>query len=924
MIKKNLFRWLFLIIATPVLSQNGTIIGQLTEEQNGQKVGLPFANVFLKGTTLGGTSDFDGNFSFVAPEGTYVLMASFMGYETFQKEIQIIADSEINVNVEMKPEGVAIEGVQVTAKMNRESEAALIMEQKNSAIAVEAIGAQQLYAQGISNAAAAVTKVTGITKSEGTGSLNVRGLGDRYTTTTLNRLPIPSNNPVYKNIELGLFTTDIISHISIEKTYTSSLYGDFGGANINITSKRLTGNEFLTVGVKVAQNSSVFGLDEFMLIDGPNKTGFYNEELPGIPKIRTYEDYGFSNSLNPKYKKILPDMGMDISGGKKFKFGDGDLNTFFTLAFDNEKKYTERIERVVSATGVARTNMEGQEYKYETMTSGLLNLNYSLKNSEFYFNSLMLNSSDESSISLYGNYRDVGENSYRRRGQFERNMLLVNQFLGEHKFDNGLALKYGIGYNYVWNVVPDRRQIEFTYYDPATNQGELDTESAGRNFRYYHDFSDQELAVNTTVHREYGINKEGNYKHKFSLGYSGKFRSRQFIHYHFNEGFPSNTFIDVDDADSYINNENFVNNGFTVVIVEPRDKNGDARDGEEYSALIRTNGVFALWEWSINDQWLLLSGMRVERAYQEITTRANQIIGRGTNVKTFSFPDSEFEFKLLPGVSLKCALNEKQNVRLAGSKTYTLPQLQEMPFMSFSGITEEIYGNPFLKPSDVYNADIKWEFFPKGGLLSATAFYKRINNPINKTTLAGTLSSYFVANTGDWAYVYGFEVDAKKDVYKVNGKKLFVSGNLSILDSKMELNRKKIQKESEYNFDANFNDTISSLQGAAPMLANVSIGYSIANEKNKVSLMLVYNYTSDRLYAIGQSGRGNEYEKATNTLDFVVKSSLGKIGIDLSAKNILNEDYERIQENKVEESNSHIIRKYKNGVSYSISLKCKF
>jgi len=919
--KKNLLLLLFAFFQSLSFAQSGIIKGKLTEEQNGQQVPMPFANVYLEGTTTGTTSDFDGNFIFKAQAGNYNLMCTFMGYETFRKNIVVTAEGEITVNIAMKPEGIAIEGVEVVAKMNRESEMALIMEQKNAAVAMEAIGAKELSAKGVSDAAGAVTKVTGITKQEGSGTLNVRGLGDRYNTTTLNRLPLPSNNPDNKNIDLELFTTDIISHISIEKIYSSPLYGDFGGANIDIASKRLTGDAFFTVGAKIAQNTSVLGINEFKHTEGSSKTGFYNENIPNVDNLRSYQDYGFKNSWDPIIGKVLPDMGIDISGGKTFKTNRGDLNTFFTLAFDNEKKYTERIERVISATGVARTDMQGEEFKYETQANSMLNLNYTMEKSEFYFNSMLLNSSEENLISLNGNMRDVGENALRRRGEFKRNMVLANQLIGDHEFNKGFSINWSVGYNYVWNTVPDRHQIQYTVYNEAENTGEFDTEPAGSNFRYFHDFTDKEFAANAIVHKIFNEDSKGNYCHKLSIGYSGKYKIRHYINFQFNHDIESNIIVDIDNVDSYINNTNFTSEQFKVVIVEPRNEKGEASDGEEYNGIVSTHGIFGLWQWNITPQLLLLTGARAEKVYQQITTRANQISGIGTNVKTFNFD----EFKVLPSISLKYSLTKKQNIRLASSKTYTLPQLQEMPFMSFTGITEETYGNPYLKPSDVYNADLKWEFFPKDGVFSAAAFYKRINNPINKTTLAGTLNSYFVANTGDWAYVYGFELDAKKDLYKIGGNKLFTAGNLSIMDSKMELNRGKIQKETSYNFDANFNDTASALQGAAPILANLSLGYSLKwAESNSISAMVIYNYTSDRLYAIGQSGRGNEYEKAINTLDLVLKTTVGKIGIDISAKNLLNAEYVRVQKNRVEENADHIIRQYKKGINYSMSIKYNF
>ncbi|MGS0526120.1 TonB-dependent receptor plug domain-containing protein [Zobellia nedashkovskayae] len=56
------------------------------------------------------------------------------------------------------------------------------------------MGSQELARKGVSDAATAVTKVTGISKEEGSGNVYVRGLGDRFNITTLNGLPLPSNN----------------------------------------------------------------------------------------------------------------------------------------------------------------------------------------------------------------------------------------------------------------------------------------------------------------------------------------------------------------------------------------------------------------------------------------------------------------------------------------------------------------------------------------------------------------------------------------------------------------------------------------------------------------------------------------------------------------------------------------------------------
>jgi outer membrane receptor for ferrienterochelin and colicin len=102
--------------------------------------------------------------------------------------------------------------------------------------------AQELARKGVSDVATAVTKTSGITKQEGSGNIFVRGLGDRYNSTTMNGLPIPSNDPEKKNLNLEIFSTDIVEYISIDKG--GSIYGDFAGGNVDIISKDYKGKGF--------------------------------------------------------------------------------------------------------------------------------------------------------------------------------------------------------------------------------------------------------------------------------------------------------------------------------------------------------------------------------------------------------------------------------------------------------------------------------------------------------------------------------------------------------------------------------------------------------------------------------------------------------------------------------------------------------
>src|SRR5690606_2599584 len=93
---------------------------------------------------------------------------------------------------------------------------------------------QELSRKGIGDASTAVAKLSGVSKQEGSTQVYVRGLGDRYISTTMNGLPIPSSDPNLKNIALDIFSTDIVEYIGVDKSFNSNINGDFGGASVEI------------------------------------------------------------------------------------------------------------------------------------------------------------------------------------------------------------------------------------------------------------------------------------------------------------------------------------------------------------------------------------------------------------------------------------------------------------------------------------------------------------------------------------------------------------------------------------------------------------------------------------------------------------------------------------------------------------------
>jgi len=164
-----------------VYGQNtGSISGLLTDKGYDDEP-LAFANVIIKGTTKGTTSDFDGNYELSGlSTGNYTLIFTFVGYKNQEHTVSVENGKVTKLNVNMEPTAASLDEIVVTVSSKRESVTALLTEQKKAVEIKTAIGAEELSAKAVSDAGAATLKVTGVNKAEGSSNIYVRGLGDRY------------------------------------------------------------------------------------------------------------------------------------------------------------------------------------------------------------------------------------------------------------------------------------------------------------------------------------------------------------------------------------------------------------------------------------------------------------------------------------------------------------------------------------------------------------------------------------------------------------------------------------------------------------------------------------------------------------------------------------------------------------------------
>ncbi|WKL46283.1 TonB-dependent receptor [Flavobacterium pectinovorum] len=892
--KFNLKFLLFtLFICTISVAQNkGTISGVLTDkEMNNQS--LPFANVLIKGTNISANTDIDGKYSISVNPGSYTLIFSFLGYQTIEAPVTVKANETVTINQTLTSgEGYALKDVVVQSSAgNRQKESALLLDQKNAVSFKAAIGAEEIARKGVNDVANAVSKVSGVSKNEDSGNVFVRGLGDRYNVTTLNGLPLPSNNPANKNILLDIFTTNIVDNIGVSKTFEAQNYADFGGANIDIAAKKFSGKPFVSFSIGTGANTNVLGQDHFYLQDGPTYTGFKKVGVPNAP----LQPYSYATSWDRQENKNILNAFYTVSAGKRFNINDeSSIGTFVTGSFSAKNKYTEGYSRGgITSDGDIFSDFIRTSYKHSTTTTVMGTADYKINNkNSILFTSLFLNSSDQD----YSEYEGTNQNfdgggdaqqqitGFIKRGTFERTQLIVNQLTGKNKFNDQWNLNWGVGYSMSNSAIPDRMQNSFVYAPNGVDYTFF-TNSNINNHRFFQDLKENEIAANVALSYNFKKGNDDTYKGKVTVGYSGKFKSVDYNmeQYSF---FPNRTTIsfpkeDIHHVDNYLDPAHW-------------GSSYSNRINQLYNGNLDINAAFVNVQYSLTDRLSVILGARLEQLTQNVFYITTTVPSGDSS--------NDSKFNILPSLISKYTLNDKQNLKFSASKTYTLPQFKEKVPIIYEDVAQAYEGNPNLYASTNYNFDLGWEFFPKAGeLISVTAFGKIIQNPINEMFLNSSSNDISYANTGDKGTVAGVEVEFRKDIFEIENNnnlktKLSFDANGSYLYTNQDLSNDKVNNEND--FGANFTFSESKLTGASNFLANANLSFlNEFREGQDFSATVSYSYFSDKLAVIGTSRVGNLVDKAVNKLDFIANTSLTKnLKLGLIYNNILNPTFKRVQE----------------------------
>ncbi|OAD91179.1 hypothetical protein A7A78_05035 [Aequorivita soesokkakensis] len=940
---KTIIKVLLFFLTSISIAQTGSIVGKLTDTDYNNEP-LPFANVFLKGTTKGVISDIDGLYALENIEpGTYTVVYSFVGYETVEiSDVKVIADKVTNIDVPMGASAAALDEVVIKTTTRRESAVALLLEQKKAVGISQSIGAEDLSRKGVGDAEGAVTKVTGIKKQAGVKNVFVRGLGDRYNSTTLNELPLPSEDPEYKNISLDFFSSDVIESVGINKTFSVPLYGDVAGANINIVSKELTGPGSLQFSISPEVNSRAIG-KEFLIMDNAKYIGnIHNTHVP----ITDLGVHAFDNNFKPNTQNAQLNSSYSLSGGKRFEMGNNRLSLFFVGNFDNKYEYRKGNSDRINSAGGFNQEFEKTEYNYNVSKLAMANVKWRFPEGDYIAaNSMFIKNNSQSVADYYGLKAGLTENdepqnpirAFIRRQQENENNLFVNQLLTSLTLTEKLSLEAGASYNTIRGYEPDRRTN--TYVIDVNADIARAASGSALNNRFYSNLEENDLAGK--LYLDYALNgkNEDSKNSRIRLGYNYRDTDRTFNYTQINYILDSPAVVDIDNPDTSLFNQQSLNEE----IFRLTTNRGDGRDGKDpfipfsYDGTRTIHSGLGEASYDFSNSFSANVGVRYEKVKQEVLF--------DTNLATTNDPNTDpsliEENFVLPSFNLKYNFNENSIVRLAGSKTYTLPQFKEVAPFLYEDVSFNSFGNPDLLTADNYNLDLKYEYyFSPGEIVALTGFYKNIKNAINRIEVNSAAGELSYVNTGD-ATIAGVELELRKNILKLsndsNDEKTLTFGlNASYLYS-----NQKLEDVPTDNLTVRFTNKEDELEGSSPFILGSDLTLNLKKKNSGLTSSVVFNYNSKSIYSLGTggddanpgSGKQNIMLSAIPTLDFINKIAINEnFGIKLNIKNILDPDYKLTQEvNNIGVPNAALpdgqevpVETYKRGVVFSAGVSYSF
>lgn len=923
---------------------NGSIRGQILDASTGEA--LIGANVFITGTTTGTITDYDGNYTLHGVEaGILSITASYVSYEAqVFREVEVPAGEVVILNANLSLSSQEIGEVVVTGRKREQTEAAVLVMKKNMPSVLDGISSQQISRLGDSDAASALKRVTGVSV-QGGKYVYVRGLSDRYSTTTLNGAQIPGLDPDKNTVQMDLFPSNIIENLMVFKTFSPDLPGNATGGLVNIVTKDFPEKFTMQFSASLGFNPQVHLRDDFLSYEGGDKDWLgmddgtrdvpkevsqyaqdgqlpflyyaddtlsiisrgFNRELDNTV-TSSFLDQSYSFSMGNRVSLFGRDLGFNLSANysKEYQMYEGALDEEYTLAYDADGHPSSSAESLFKRS-------QGSE---NVIWSGLANVSYKLNNNNKLGFTVMRNQSGTKSsdyvdgVELYSDQSEVIEQIL---GWMERSITTA-QLKGKHVLPgaNNATIDWLGSYTLATQDEPDLRFF-FMDYDLDEATGEYINYAVRRNklpVRYYREMNEANLDLQLKYKQPFML--AGRKAHvEFGGTYIDKIRTS--LQDQFTVKYQGNVPFDGTAAD-FLKEENIIVPGAWPFVYYENSLLTDDKNSYDGSETIMAG--FAMADLPVTEKWRVVAGLRAEHADIYVENLVDTI---QYPTKVADYDNGGFtELDLLPSLNLVYSLTGDMNLRLGYNRTVARPVFRELaPYASYdfkSGLRK--IGNPDLQKTGIDNVDIRWEWFLRPGeILSFSAFYKHFKNPIELRDAPEAANPEINYENIEDSELYGIEFELRKKLDFVQPLRDFSVGtNLTLVKS-------MVTEDSTRLAAANYRIAETrAMFGQSPYVVNAYLNYN--NFEQGWDINLGFNVAGEKLVLVSKAATPDIYEQPFPVLDFnISKQFKSGINIKFSADNLLNPYYAQTYTfPEGTTTDTGYFRQYKLGRKFSISL----
>lgn len=955
--------------------QTGTITGKIFDETNGEP--LMFCNVVLEGTSIGAATDLDGVYRIENLEpGSYTLVVTYISYADKKvTDIKVEAGKATTIDVPMGTSAQTLQEVVVTSEALRNTEGALMALRRKAFSVQDGISSQEISRYGSANAAESMKSVTGASVMGGK-YVFLRGIGERYNSTTLNNQILPSVDPYRNAAQLDMIPANLMDNVVASKTFTPDQPGNSTGGNLNITTKSFPEQFTMSLSMNASYNTVSSLRDDFLSFDGGSTdwlgfddgsrdlpAGFKDPELLEISKAKSggmlerdlrdnpelidkYNEaaHAVNSQMTPTETNNFVDHGISFAIGNQVSLFNRPLGMIMNVSY---KKSYQHIEDGTLAfyelQGLSDTSVTLNAF-YDLVEDrstespeigGMVGLSYKLtNNNKISFTGIYNHNAQKSANYVNGNYggKVSGNKVYESRYlSFIERDIRSYQLKGEHVIPalGETRIDWNAGIINSMQLEPDSRVFDNTFNtrEVVDNQGNVvgvDTFFAisksefSLPFHFWRELQDEQKNASLDITIPFLKSLGASNKLKFGGMYSSKDRTFDEFTLEYNNVTSSST-------ENYAGNPNeFFSAGNLGVINDPAP--GDRpdvglylRNFEEsslknsYRGSETLSAVYGMTSLDVG-AFKFIGGARIEQTDINVAS-----------LDTF-FREGDIQVTdVLPSVNLIYSITDNINIRAAYSQTLARPNMRELaPFSSFDRGTDiRVTGNPELERTNIENYDIRGEWYPAPGeLIAISGFYKKFENPIVRAFNPRVANNEIIIVNVDEAEVYGIEVEMRKSLGFIKPGFLDhvrLITNISLIQSFVDIPGHPDSIDTEQYLIDKFNPGkgfTRPFQGQSPFLFNAALNYT--NSDNGLDAMVSFNMFGRRLTLNNGGQNPDFFEEPIPQLDFSISKTFNeKIKLRFSVRNILDADYE--QNLKINDE-TRVIESRQRGVSFGFGV----